>query len=132
MTKILIKHKQIIRLNRLLDMLYKPSEIAEETGIHEDTIITSYIPLGLPHIRQSRTYLIHGLTFIAWVHQARKKSQAQKTKLRPHEAWCAKCNRVVKLQNPFIKYSNRYIHILQSTCLHCGCKINKFTKREAQ
>jgi len=32
-----LKHTHIIKLDRLLDMLYRPAEIAEKTGVNPDT-----------------------------------------------------------------------------------------------
>jgi len=37
-----LKHQHIIKLSRLLNMLYKPSEIAEEIGVSVDTVYRSY------------------------------------------------------------------------------------------
>ena len=37
----LLKHVQIIRLERLLDMLYRPAEIAEELGVSKASVSTT-------------------------------------------------------------------------------------------
>ena len=37
----LLRHTQIIRLERILNMLYKPAELAEEIAVNPDTIYRS-------------------------------------------------------------------------------------------
>ena len=66
MRKPLLKHAQIIRLGRILDMMYKPPELAEEIGVTSDTIYRSYIPAGLPYIREYHSLWIHGPSFVQW------------------------------------------------------------------
>ncbi|HKJ37257.1 MAG TPA: hypothetical protein VJ972_00650, partial [Anaerolineales bacterium] len=62
-----LKHQHIIKLSRLLDMMYKPSEIAEEIGVTQDTIHRSYLPAGLPHHRDEQGHVwIHGPAFVSW------------------------------------------------------------------
>ena len=36
-----LKHTHIIKLGRLLDMMYKPAEIADEIGVTPDTVYRS-------------------------------------------------------------------------------------------
>ena len=63
-----IKPAQGRRLQRLLDMEYQPSEIAEETGIPLKTIYRSHIPAGLPVRQDSNGRIwIHGVTYRNWV-----------------------------------------------------------------
>jgi len=50
----LLKHCHIIKLGRLLNMLYKPSEIAEEIGVAQDTVYRSYLPAGAPLLFRRR------------------------------------------------------------------------------
>lgn len=45
-----LKHTQIVRLARFLDMMYRPSEVAEEIGVTQDTVYRSYLPAGLHEI----------------------------------------------------------------------------------
>ena len=124
-----LKHQHIIKLGRLLDMLYKPSEIAEEIGVTIDTVYRSYLPAGLPHTRDPKGHVwIHGPAFVAWARQtisARKKSAG----LPEGHAWCMRCSDSVELIDPKVKTVNRYLELLQSTCPQCGTKINRARKR---
>ena len=62
-----ISRPQVIRLGRLLNMYYKPSEIAEEIGISPDTVYRTYIPAGCPHeVDESGRIWIIGTTFRDW------------------------------------------------------------------
>lgn len=125
----LIRHKQIARLGRLLNMLYKPTELAQEIGVNEDTIYRSYIPAGLPYIREGHAIWIHGPAFVQW---AKEKSAARRVKnaLPDGHAYCIKCDQPVPMVSPRIVYSNalRKIDILQSTCPHCLRAINRIIK----
>ena len=49
--------RQRLRLGKLLDMLYKPSELAEEIGFAVDQVYRVYVPLGCPRERDSRKRL---------------------------------------------------------------------------
>jgi hypothetical protein len=59
--------KQRNHLKRLLDMLYKPRELAQELGINIDQVYLVYIPLGCPHRRDGKRYIeINGKEFREW------------------------------------------------------------------
>lgn len=126
----LLKHAQIIRLGRLLDMMYKPSELAEVIDVNVDTIYRSYLPAGLPFVREEHSIWIHGLTFAQWA-QAQARSQR-----RPHpglpagHGYCMKCNQPVPMKDPIVVFTNRYIQINQAPCPTCGCNVNRFSKKE--
>lgn len=125
----LLKHAHIIRLARLLDMLYKPAELAEELEIHVDTIYRSYIPAGLPIIRDAKNnYWIHGLAFIAWARQTVTQKKKKRVGLPDGYAWCLVCNRSVEMQAPRVRTVNRYLELLQGTCPHCGRTVNRGRK----
>jgi hypothetical protein len=123
--KPLLKHAHIVKLGRLLDMLYKPSEIAEEIGVTNDTIYRCYLPAGLPHLRDEQGRIwIYGPAFVSWAKETIAKKQSQRAGLPDGYAWCMKCNQAVPLINPKVKAINRYIELLQSKCL-CGTTINR-------
>ena len=126
----LVRHKQIARLGRILDMLYKPSELAEEMGVSLDTIYRSYIPAGLPYLRESHTIWIHGPAFVAWVQEI-KTTRRAKTALPQGYAYCLKCDQPVEMRSPRVVYRNptRRIIILQSTCPNCLCAVNRLAKQ---
>jgi len=45
------------RLKRLLDMMYKPSELAEEVGFSLQQVYRVYVPGGCPVERDSRNHI---------------------------------------------------------------------------
>jgi hypothetical protein len=122
----LLKHQHIVKLGRLMDMLYKPSEIAEEIGVTTDTVYRSYLPAGCPHERDPKGRIwIHGPAFIAWARETISKKKSKRTGLPDDHAWCMKCNQPVALINPKIKPVNRYLEILQANCPTCGKLVNR-------
>lgn len=127
-----LKHQHIIKLGRLLDMMYKPSEIAEEIGVTMDTVYRSYLPAGLPHVRdeQGRVW-IHGPAFVGWARQTISKRKTKRMPLADDQAWCMKCGRPVEMQRPQVIYQNKYLKIMQSVCPHCKTKINRAMKNRA-
>ena len=122
----LLKHTHIIKLGRLLDMLYKPSEIADEIGVSQDTVYRSYLPAGLPHTRDEQDNVwIHGPAFIGWARETISKRKARRRPLPDDQAWCLACKGPVPLINPKIKSVNRYLEMLQAVCPQCGTTINR-------
>lgn len=125
----LLKHAHIIRLMRLLNMMYKPAEIAEEIGVSVDTIYRSYIPAGLPIVRDTQgNYWIHGPAFVAWARATVTQKRAKRQPLPEGSAWCVKCNRAVEITAPRLRTVNRYLQLLQGTCPHCGRTVNRGQK----
>ena len=130
MRKPQLKHQHIIKLGRLLDMLYKPSEIAEEIGVTQDTIYRSYLPAGLPYLRDAQGNIwIHGPAFYAWAKQTISQRQKKRVGLAADQAWCVVCKTPVALISPKIKTINRYIELLQAPCPHCHTTINRARAR---
>lgn len=126
-----LKHTHIIKLGRLLDMLYKPSEIAEEIGITPDTLYRSYLPAGLPHVRDAQGNIwIHGPAFVSWAKETISKKKSRRVGLPDDHAWCMKCNQAVELINPRIRITNRYLELLQARCPHCGKTVNRARARQ--
>jgi hypothetical protein len=79
MEKIILKGRlngsQRMRLGKLLNMLYKPSELAEEIGFTNRQFYRVYIPLGCPHIRDQRKHIwINGCEFADWYEATFPKS----------------------------------------------------------
>jgi endogenous inhibitor of DNA gyrase (YacG/DUF329 family) len=128
--KPLLKRCHIIRLGRLLDMQYRPSELAEEIGVVTDTIYRGYLPAGMPHTRTpSNEIWIHGLAFAAWARETVAKKKVKRFGLADGQAWCLKCNRAVPLLHPVIKPTNFYLELLQGKCPHCGRTVNRAQAR---
>lgn len=129
----LLKHTHIVKLGRILNMLYKPAEIAEEIGVNIDTIYRSYLPAGLPHERDdSGNIWIHGPAFVAWARSTISKKRSSRTGLPDGHAWCLKCNRPALLRSPKVKIINRYLELLQAPCPYCGTTINRARARKEE
>ena len=122
------KHHNIIRLGRILDMMYRPSEIAEEIGVTVDTVYRSWLPAGLPHKREpDNTIWIHGPAFVAWVKSISRENKKQP--LPDGHGWCMKCNQIVSMSASTPIFQNRYIEIVQSACPKCKTPVNRAQKR---
>jgi len=128
--KPLLKHTHIVKLARFLDMMYRPSEIAEELGVHKETVYRSYLPAGLPYIEDDKhRFWIHGPAFVAWAKETVAKKRTDRKGLEEGYAWCMKCNTPVKMAKPTIKPVNRYIELLQAKCPHCHRIVNRAQAR---
>ncbi len=128
----LFKHQQIVKLGRLLNMLYKPAEIAEEIGVTADTVYRSYLPAGLPHTRDEQGNIwIHGTAFVSWAREVIARRKNKRAPLPDDHAWCLKCNEPVPLINPKVKKSNHYLELLQARCPNCGKMVNRARARQA-
>lgn len=127
----LLRHTHIVKLGRLLDMLYKPSEIAEEIGVTTDTVCRSYLPAGLPHTRDAAGAVwIHGPAFIAWAKETISKKKSKREPLQDGDAWCVNCGRPVPMDAPKVKVINHYLELLQSACPLCGKTVNRARARK--
>ena len=106
------------RLAKLLDMLYTPSELAEEIGFHVRQIYRVYIPCGLPHNRDEKNRIwINGKEFKGWV-----RDVYQKRELGVNEAFCLTCKKAVKMVNPERKQEGRLFFYI-CYCPECGRKL---------
>lgn len=128
----LLKHQHIVKLGRFMDMMYKPSEIAEEIGVNIDTVYRTYLPAGCPYVEDERgRYWIHGPAFVAWARETISKKKIRRHPLAEDQAWCMKCNRPVEMKRPRPVYQNKYLTIVQSACPHCKTKVNRAMKNRA-
>ena len=119
-----IARLNIIKLARLMDMMYRPSEIADEIGITTEVIVRSYLPDGCPFERDKAGNIwIHGLSFAGWVREVYERRM--RYPLGDGEAWCLRCNRVVPLVRPRLRHQGRYTKIYQGKCEACGAKVNR-------
>ena len=114
----------LIRLVRLMDMMYKPSEIAEEIGVTTETVYRSYLPGGAPFERdKAGNFWLHGTSFSAWVRSVTTKKEM--SRLADGQAWCLRCRKAVPLVRPRMRFEGRYVKIFQGKCETCGAKINR-------
>jgi hypothetical protein len=126
----LLKHCHIIKLGRILNMMYRPSEIAEEIGVITDTISRSYLPAGLPHERDDQGNVwIHGPAFVAWAKETIARKKSKRAGLPEGYAWCMSCKHPVRMIDPKVRSSNRYLEIMQSACPACGTTVNRARSR---
>ena len=113
------------RLVRLLDMLYKPSELAEEVGFTRRQVYRVYIPSGCPHKRDEKRYIwINGKEFREWYEETYPR-----VSLNQDETFCLTCKKPVKIINPEREKKGR-LHYLTSYCPNCGRKLARITKKE--
>ncbi len=117
-----VPHSVIVKLPGLLPMAYAPSELEAELGITSRTI-REWIPKGLPYQRDSQGHIwINGKEFAGWLNTMRRRRQRQP--LEPDEAYCFRCNRPVKMENPSQQYHGKQV-LLSATCSHCGHSIHR-------
>jgi hypothetical protein len=112
------------RLAKLLNMLYKPSELAEEIGFTVRQVTRVYIPAGCPHTRDEHNRIwINGKEFREWVTEAYKKRE-----LGQNQAFCLSCKQAVKMVNPERYQEGRLFYYL-CDCPNCGRKLARIITR---
>lgn len=118
------RRSHLIRLGRLLDMLYRPAEIADEIGCHVDTVYRSYLPTGCPHARDETGHIwINGRSFAEWVQQLTSRKG---NSLDEGQAFCFKCNRAVRMTGDLkVSQTNRHLELVTGICPDCGTKVNR-------
>lgn len=119
-----LKGNQLRKLSSLLNMLYSPSELANQIGFTRRQVYRAYIPLGCPHERDETNHIwINGVAFRKWYEKTYKK-----VKLEDNEAYCVSCKNVVDIQIFEEKQSGRYRY-QQFFCPNCGGTICKSVRR---
>jgi len=117
---------QIIKLSRLLDMEYKPSEIADEIGVSPWVVYNTYLHAGCPHRREKSGQIwIHGLSFAAWARSVNAADKKKPYSLQSDEAWCLKCNQVVKMLDAHERKLKSNLVMIYGQCSICGGKVNR-------
>ncbi|MHA1974130.1 MAG: hypothetical protein ACTSW1_14120 [Candidatus Hodarchaeales archaeon] len=113
------------RLGRLLDMPYKPSELAEEVGFNRHQVYRVYIPEGCPHTRDEKRYIwINGKEFREWYEETYPR-----VSLAKDETFCLTCKKAVKIINPKRKQKGR-LHYWISKCPNCGRKLARIITKD--
>ena len=115
------------RLGRLLNMMYRPSEIASEVGFNRRQFYRVYLPAGCPQERDARGHVwINGKDFREWYIERYKK-----LKLDNGEAFCLSCKKAVIMngENEFEKDGLLY---LVCSCPACGRKLSKITDKKGK
>lgn len=117
--------RQRNRLKGLLNMMYKVGELAEEVGFSKRQIYRVYLPLGMPHERDSRRHLlINGIEFKEWIEQLYPK-----VKLKSNQAFCLTCKQAVEIVKPQREKSGSLIYLL-SFCQTCRRKLTRIIEND--
>ena len=117
--------QQKTRLYNLFDMVYRPSELAEEIGFEVRQVYRVYIPLGLPHERDEHNNIwINGLVFKEWILE-----KYRKTALDKNEAFCLTCKKAVDILDPEEREKDGLYYLI-CQCPHCGRKLAKIKDRK--
>ncbi len=117
-----IPHAAIVRAPGLLPMLYTTRELENELQIDHRRMM-QWVRCGLPHYRDSRNYIwINGRECAAWIENCRKKPP--KIGLPENEAYCMRCRKPVRIQEPEIQHLNGKT-LLKGLCAMCGSRVNK-------
>lgn len=116
---------QRMHLIKLLDMFYKPSELAAEVGFERRQLYRVYIPLGCPHERDRQRHIwINGKKFREWYEETYPR-----VKIAEDEAFCLTCKKAVKIVNPARKQKGR-LHYWISYCPNCDRKLARIITRD--
>lgn len=114
---------QRTRLRRLLDMHYKPSELANVIGFSRRQIYRVYLRLGLLYERDQTGHLwINGKYFAKWYSQT-----FQKTSLGKNEAFCLTCKKAARFIKSTTKRKGELSYLI-CRCPNCGRKLAKIIK----
>lgn len=127
-----LRRTQIIRLGRLLEMKYRPSEIAAEIGCHVDTVYRSFIPAGCPHTRDSHGHIwIIGTEFAQWARDM--MASRDHITLGDNEAYCLRCRSAVVMQRPLtVRPTNRCLELVTGRCPDCDATVNRARARRKE
>ncbi|MBI5841461.1 MAG: hypothetical protein HZB19_15290 [Chloroflexi bacterium] len=112
------------RLGKLLDMLYMPSELAEEVGFITRQIYRVYVPLGCPSTKENGHIWINGKDFAEWY-----EATYPKQTLLPDEAFCLTCKKAVEMVNPERRRKGR-LRYWVCGCPRCGRPLARIIDRE--
>jgi len=115
----------------LLNMEYKPSELARQLRVNVKTVIRSYVPSGLPHRRdQGGNIWIVGIKFDEWARTIyNQRIQEKHPAMREDQAWCVRCRRIVDYAEVLDRRPmSQGRVILRATCPHCKKPVVRFLK----
>jgi hypothetical protein len=117
--------QQRTRLIKLLDMMYTPSELAEEIGFSVRQVYRVYIPAGCPYTKDEKRRLwINGKEFREWA-----KEIYGKREMEHEEAFCLTCKHPIKMVNPVKKEKGGIVYLV-CVCPTCGRKIARFIEKK--
>ncbi len=116
---------QRMRLAKLLDMRYMPSELASQIGFTTRQVYRVYVPAGCPCIRDEGKHLwINGKAFAEWY-----EASYPKQTLAVDEAFCLSCKKPMKMMNVSEHKKERLLYLI-GYCSKCGRKVSRIVDRE--
>lgn len=122
---------QLNRARHLLDMRYRPSELAAELQVCEETVYRSYLAEGCPHERDALGHIwINGAAFYRW---ARARGGRKRVKLAEGQAYCFHCQKPVNMvEVNTAKITSRYLEVVTGKCPECKSKVSRGRARRDQ
>jgi hypothetical protein len=90
-----LSRAMVRRSIRLLDMEYKPAELAVELNASKEQVL-KLVSAGAPARKDAKGhYWIHGDTFREWLEKAAPKNIKAKHTFEDNTCWCTTCKSVV-------------------------------------
>lgn len=125
----------VLRMQRLLHMEYKPSELSEELVFPVHRIYENYIPHGMPFRRDAndRSIWIVGTEFREWANAAldkrRRRKRERKKQIGENQGYCTRCKDVVYYRDVIkTKEMSQNRVIVTAHCSTCGKPISIIQK----
>jgi len=116
--------RQRVRLESLMDMMYRPKEFPEEVGFEPRQVYRVYIPAGCPHVRDERGHLwSSGAAFRFWALDVYRRHR-----LQVNEAFCLTCKRAVEIVDSENHKKDGLVY-LTCECPGCGRVLAKITAK---
>lgn len=116
---------QRVRLGKLLDMLYSPSELADEVGFARRQVYRVYRHLDCPHEKDEKGYLwINGKQFREWY-----EVTYPRVSVGADEAFCLTCKKPVKITNPTEQKRGKLTYLI-CDCPKCKRKLARILTKE--
>lgn len=116
----------------LLDMEYRPSELAGDLGIGVQAIYRRYLPAGVPHRRDEKGSIwISGTQFRTWLAmKVEERNNRSSSEMDPNEAYCMKCRERSYFTAGWeiIWQNERWVAV--GECSVCGARLRKFVRKQ--
>jgi len=123
MKRIRLPHSVIVKSPGLLPMLYTVHELSDAIGIPERTLRDWLADEALNTRSEQDQIWVNGRVFANWVASMRKPKRDRK--LKDHEAYCMRCNRIVEMLDPTTNFVRGKLIVIRGKCPNCGCTINR-------
>ncbi len=122
--------QQVNIARELLDMLYKPAELARELFV-EKPAVYEWTRNGMPHKKDDKGRLwVHGIKAGEWVLFQSTKRQKEKIAIPQGMIFCMKCQKPTKYKNAKHEYLTSGRIMVKAICTICGMQVRQFRKSE--